>query len=81
MSAFPPPDDRQPQTLRTFATKAQLEDYLEAQALEIEREAARGSVDPALRDIAISFSDLARATGLQTMALRFERFLERNDTG
>lgn len=75
MSAFPPPDDRRPQTLRTFATRAQLADYLEAQAFELEREQVRGAFDQGLHDVAVSFADLARANALHGVADRFHRLI------
>jgi hypothetical protein len=78
MSASRPPDDQKPQTVRTFATRAQMADYLEAQAAELER---TGSFDPPLQDIALSFADLARSHRLPAVAMRFEQLVKSKATG
>ncbi len=81
MSAFPPSDDQQPQTLRTLASKAQLADYLEAQADQLERERPDDRYAPALAELALSFAELAEAHELDFVSERFRRLLGRKANG
>lgn len=66
----------------TFVTKAELADYLEAQADLIEQMAEAPNSDPELLgEIAARFAEVAREHELSFVAERFDRLLPPGVTG
>ena len=82
MSVFVPGRQGGPPGLPTFATKAELADYLEAQADEVERLAAGAEGDRRLvEELAARFAALAREHELEFVAERFDSFAQDSATG